>query len=212
MQNTYRNLRAGLTAGLISFVASCAYAAPLSFDFKDPKGVNSIAFHLDAPLESIAGTGTGVTGTIAFDPAAPEATTGKIVLATSSLTVGNSMMQEHILGPKWLNAQANPEITFEAVKLSNVKKTDKGVSADVLGKLTLNGVTKEITAPVTFTHLPDKLGARVGKPDLKGDLLVVRSTFTISRSEFDIQPGKNLDKVSDEVTLSLSLAGSAPKS
>ena len=36
-------------------LVSAAYAAPLSFDFKDPKGVNNVVFKLDAPLESING-------------------------------------------------------------------------------------------------------------------------------------------------------------
>ena len=39
----------------------------------------------------------GVTGTVSFDPANPAATTGKIVVATSSLTVANAMMGDHTL-------------------------------------------------------------------------------------------------------------------
>jgi polyisoprenoid-binding protein YceI len=200
--------------GSLFFVASAslACAAPISFDFKDPKGVNSIAFHLDAPLESIAGVGKNVSGTATFDPAAPEATSGKIVLATKSLAVTNDKMTEHMLGKNWLAAEQNPEITFEFTRLQNAKTENNVTTAEAIGKLTLKGVTKDITVPVKISYLPDQLGKRVNKPDLKGDLLVVRSEFTIKRNDFDVNVAKMEDRVSEEVKITLALAGSAPKS
>lgn len=186
---------------------SAAFAAPQSYDFKDPKGVNNVQFHLDAPLESISGTGTGIAGTISFDPANPSATTGKITLATGSLTVGNPMMKDHMLGKNWLDATAFPEISFEATSLSDVKTTGDKTTGTVHGKLTVKGVTQDVSAPVTLTHLAGKYGARMGKPELKGDLLVLRAQFAISRSAFGIQAGQNLEKVSDQIELTLSLAG-----
>lgn len=192
----------------LSFSAS---AAPMAFDFKDPKGVNNVQFSLDAPLESITGTATGVSGTITFDPANPAATTGRIVLAASSLTVGNSMMKEHLHSAGWLDVATYPEITFEAKKVANVKTTGDATTADLTGALTLHGVTKEITVPVSLTYLPGKLGARLGKPDLAGDLLVVRADFTVNRSDFGIKPGQMTDKVSEEIHLKLSIAGASSK-
>jgi polyisoprenoid-binding protein YceI len=191
------------TAGVLS-------AAPLSFDFKDPKGVNAVQFHLDSLLEPIAGTAAGVTGTVLFDPAAPAATTGKIVVATSSLTVANSMMSDHIRGKDWLDAAANPEITFELTKLADVKTAGTTTTATATGKFTLKGVTKELSVPVKLTYLVDALGKRT-KPEYKGDLLVVRGEFTINRGDYGIQPGKNEDKVNAEIKLSLALVGSSPK-
>jgi len=186
-------------------------AEPLTFDFKDPKGVNNVVFKLDAPLESINGTASGVTGTITLDPANPGTATGKIVVATESLTVSNPLMREHLLGEKWLNAKVNPEIIFEIKKISDVEKKDTKGEAKVSGTFTLNGVSKDITVEARVTYLPGKLGDRSGGK-MQGDLLVIRSEFEIKRSDYNIQPGQNLDKVSDEITLSLSIAGAAPKS
>lgn len=195
----------------LSTLAGTVFAAPLSFDFKDPKGVNNVQFKLDAPLESITGTGTGITGKVAFDPAKPGATTGRIELATKSLTVGNPMMGEHMQGEKWLDAAKHPVIAFELVSLANVRTQAGVTTADATGKLTLKGVTKDIKVPVSLTHLPEKLGARVNDPKVKGDLLVIRANFEVNRGDFGINPGQNTDKVAENIQLSLSIAGAAPK-
>lgn len=199
------------TLAVAAAFVTAAHADPLTFDFKDPKGVNNVVFKLDAPLESINGTAHGVSGTVSYDPANPGASTGKIVVATESLTVPNPMMKEHMLGEQWLNAKKNTEITFEIKKISDVEKTgDNKGEADVTGVFTLNGVSKEITVDAKVTYLPGRLAER-SPQKTPGDLLVIRSEFTIKRSDYNIQPGKNLDKVSDEIELELAIAGAAPK-
>jgi polyisoprenoid-binding protein YceI len=199
-------------ASLASFVvAAVAHAAPTSFDFKDPKGVNALGFSLDSVLEPIAGTAGGVTGTVSFDPANPAATSGKIVIATKSLVVPNSTMTEHMLGGQWLDAAANPEITFLLSKLEGVSTAGNVTSATATGKFTLKGVTKDIKVPVKLTHLADAFGKRINKPEVKGDLLVLRGEFMIQRGDYGIQPGKNEDKVNPEIKISIAIVGSAPK-
>jgi polyisoprenoid-binding protein YceI len=188
---------------------STSVAATQTFDFKDPKGVNNAVFKLDAPLEAISGNATGVSGTVNFDPENPAATHGKIVVAASSLHVGNPMQQQHLLSDKWMDAAKYPEISFEAKDLKNVKTSGDVTTADVTGTFTLKGTSKEITVPVKFTFLKDKLGQRV--PNMKGDLLVIRSSFTVKRSDFGIMPGQAEDKVSDAIELTLSIAGASPR-
>ena len=200
-----------LTVILSTSLASFAHAAPTAFDFKDPKGANAIQFSLDSMLEPIAGTAGGVAGTVTFDPAAPGATHGKIVIAAKSLVVPNATMNEHLVSPNWLDVATNPEIVFELVKLEGATTTGNVTSATATGKFTLKGVTKDLKVPVSFTHLPDKLGARVNDPKVKGDLLVLRANFSINRADFGIQAGKNTDKVAEAIQLSLSIAGAAPK-
>ena len=193
----------------LACLSSAALAAPETFDFKDPKGVNNATFKLDAPLEALSGNATGIAGTVTFDPAAPAATTGKIVVASSSMHVGNPMQQQHMLSDKWMDAAKFPDISFEVKELKNVKTSGDATTADATGTFTLKGISKEVTAPVKFTFLKDKLSQRV--PNQKGDLLVIRSTFTIKRSDFGIMPGQMEDKVSDTIELTLSIAGASPR-
>jgi polyisoprenoid-binding protein YceI len=193
-------------------LAATAHAEKIAFDLKDPKGVNNIVFKLDAPLESINGTANGITGTVLIDPAQPEEIEGKIIVDTKSLVVPNSVMQEHMLGADWLDAETHPQITFEVKEVLNpVKSTDTEGTADVKGVFTLKGISKEITVPAKVTYLENMLGAR-SNGKMQGDLLVIRTNFQINRSDFGIKAGENLDKVSETIDISLSIAGSAPKS
>jgi polyisoprenoid-binding protein YceI len=196
-------------ASLLTLTAlvTSALAAPLTFDFKDPKGVNNARFNLDAPLEAISGSANGISGTVTFDPNKPADTKGKIVVDAATLNVPNSMMKDHMHGGQWMDVANHKEITFEAKELKNAKTADNKTTADAIGTLTIKGVTKEVIAPVSLTYLKDQLGKRL--PNAKGDLLVIRSTFTIKRADFDINPKAPTDKVSDEIELTLSIAGAS---
>src|SRR5258706_11953490 len=108
------------SVSLLSF-AGLSLAAPLEFDFKAPKGVNNVIFKTDAPLESINGMASGISGKVMFDPQDPGAVKGKIVVAASSLHVGNPMQKEHLHGSNWMDVATYPDITFEVVGTKNVK-------------------------------------------------------------------------------------------
>ncbi len=196
-----------ISAIAIIGIATSLTAAPLEFDFKDPKGVNNASFKLDAPLESISGSANGLSGMVTFDTEKPAALKGKIVVESSTLHVGNPMMQGHLQSDKWMDVAKFPQIIFETTSVTNVKTEGTVTTADVTGKLTIKDVTKELTVPVKLTYLKDKLSARF--PAKQGDLLVLRSDFTIKRGDFNIMPGQMEDKVSDTITLSLSVAGMA---
>jgi polyisoprenoid-binding protein YceI len=197
---------------LIAFatLSSVALAEPQTFDFKDPKGVNNAVFKLDAPLEAITGSASGVSGTVTFDPQNPALTKGKITVAASSVHVPNPMMKEHMQGEQWLDIAKHSDMAFELKELKNVKTSGDTTTADAVGTFTIKGATKEIIAPIKLTYLKDKLGQRV--PKLKGDLLVIRSNFTLKRSDFGINPGAPQDKVSDPIDVTLSIAGASPRS
>lgn len=193
----------------IAVVSSSTFAATQTFDFKDPKGVNNAVFKLDAPLEAINGSASGISGKVEFDPENPTAIKGRILVAATSLHVPNPVMKEHLHGEQWLDTAKQPTISFEAKELKNVEQTGNLTTANITGILSIKGVSKEVTAPVKFTYLKDKLSQRV--PNLKGDILVIRSSFSVKRSDFGINPSAPQDKVSDEIELTLSIAGASPR-
>src|ERR1039457_3074438 len=124
------------TLALIALTGG-VFATPQTFDFKDPKGINNAGFKLDAPLESINGSASGVSGTVTFDPENPGATKGKIIVATASLIVPNPMQNKHMLSDKWLDAAKFPEISFESKEFKNVQTTGDTTTADVTAAFTL---------------------------------------------------------------------------
>lgn len=193
-----------LLASPISF-----FAKTIEFDFKDPKGINSILFHLDAPLESISGSGNDISGMVSFNIEKPEATTGGIILKSESLHVGNPVLKEHMHGKDWLNVKKFPDIKFSFTSLANIKKNKNTISGVANGKMTIRNVTIAMPISVTITYLEGLLEKRNRVP---GDLLVVRSKFSVKRDDFNIQKGKSLEKVANDIEIILNLAGSAPKS
>ena len=192
---------------LFLFSAFVLSGAPIKFDFKDPKKVNNVIFQMDAPLESINGSGDSLWGTVTFDPSNPSATQGEIILDAKSLHVGNPVLKEHIHGKDWMNVEKFPAISFKLTKLENVKKQGIDVLADAKGKMTIRNVTMEIVIPVKITSLKGLLEQRNRVP---GDLLILRSKFLVKRDDFEIRAGEKLDKVANEIEISLNLAGAAP--
>ena len=45
---------------------------------------------------------------------------------------------------------------------------------------------------------------------IPGDLLVIRSKFVVKRDDFGIRPGEKLEKVANQIEISLNVAGAAP--
>jgi polyisoprenoid-binding protein YceI len=119
-------------------------------------------------------------------------------------------MKEHMHGKDWIDSTTHPEIKFTVNSLSDFKMTGDTATATVEGKFSLKGTEKTISVPAKVTLLPGMLGKR-SNGKLEGDLMVVRSTFTIKRSDYGINPAAPTDKVADEIEVSLAIAGASPK-
>ena len=199
-------VRYGVGVALSAVLSTSALAAAQDFNFKDPKGVNTVYFLCDSEVEPIMGIASGISGTVSFDAENPKATKGKIVVDASSLHTENKGMNDALLGPDWIDVKTNPEISFTFKEVKESKKTgDDQFELTVSGDFACKGKTKELTTTVRASYLKDKLGNRMrGK---KGDLLVLRSEFKIARKDFDIKPDAPAAVVSEDIQLKVQIVG-----
>jgi polyisoprenoid-binding protein YceI len=91
------------------------------------------------------GTFDKLQGSIQFDPSTPSAAKFDVWVETATISTGNNTKDKHARGSSWLDAEQYPRIGF---KSSNFQKTDKGYQ--VKGKLSIHGITKEVSIPFTF--------------------------------------------------------------
>jgi polyisoprenoid-binding protein YceI len=85
-------------------------------------------------------------GSFSFDATNPEASKVKVNLKTASLDTNHAERDKHLRGEDFLNVSKFPEATFASTA---VKSTGTG-TADISGKLTLNGVTKPVVVAAHF--------------------------------------------------------------
>lgn len=208
--NMSRWLRVCLAAAVAGAGSAPALAAPLKFDFRDPKGVNTLYFLLDSLLEPMMGLATGISGEVQYDPADAKATAGKITVDAKTLRMGNDAMTKKLAEPEWLDVEKHRALEFAFKKVTEVKEAAAGTrELTVVGDFTCRGVTKEMTVQVKASYLEGKLGERV--PRQKGDLLILRSTFTINRKDFGIKPDMGGDIVAEDIEVRVSIVGVCPR-
>jgi polyisoprenoid-binding protein YceI len=191
---------------IVFCVSISAQANPATYDFNDPKGVNAVSIVLDSDLESMTGFAHSIKGTITIDPVERKIIHGTLTIPTSSITMTNSTMTQVLLSKPWLNAEAHPTITFVFRRtIKTGESSESKYQFIVEGDMSIGGVTKTISAPVSLTLLPGKLKDRF--PGAMGDLMVLRSSFEISRKDFNINPEAPIALVSDTIQLRLNISG-----
>lgn len=178
------------------------------FDFKDPKGVNTMSFWLESTVEPIMGLASGVSGTVRFDPQEPKKIRGKIVVEAATLHVANERMKQVLHSADWMDVGRYPTVEFAIREVQEARKAaDETYELTVLGDFTCKGTTRPLTLKVKAHYLPGKLSTRLRA---EGDLLVLRTEFIISRKDFNIKPDQSTAVVSDEIEIRASIVGCAP--
>jgi polyisoprenoid-binding protein YceI len=71
--------------------------------------------------------------------------TAKAEIQVASVATGNDSWDAKLRNPDWFDATKYPTIRFESTRVRNT-----GKSWEAAGRLTMHGVTKEITLPFTF--------------------------------------------------------------
>lgn len=169
-----------------------------------------VLFTSRAPLENIVGKSNKVVG---YAVAGPTDNPAKLVgahwvLPVESMATGIPLRDAHMAGDEWLHAKEFPTIEFKLTKVEDIKEVKRGEGfstwqATLVGQMTLHGVTKELSVPeakLSFLDASDRTASIA-----PGDLLFVKTSYTVKLSDFGIRHKDVPDKVSDEIRLEQTL-------
>lgn len=112
------------------------------------------------------------TGTLALDPAKPEAAKVSVTIPVGNLRTGIPKLDEHLMGAQFFDSVKFPNATFESTGV----KVD-GTTADITGNLTIKGKTVPVTLDAVF------YGAGAN-PMSKKTTIGFTATTTVKRSAF----------------------------
>ena len=189
---------------LVVILASLAMAGAARADGVsiDPRSAPSGAYQLETTHTQIlfSITHLGITnyygrfekssGTLNFNPAAPEKSSISVSIDTASANVMSGELINELIGPNVFDATHFPTATFHSTSLARTGST----TGTITGDLTIRGVTKPVTFDIMFNG---GLQAPMGS----GYDIGFHATATIKRSEFGLDKMIWGSFVSDDVEL-----------
>jgi polyisoprenoid-binding protein YceI len=131
-----------LIAALVIAGLGATVSAKDSYKF-DPSG-STIGFSVHQFLGTTRGKFTNFRGTIEVDREHPENSSVTAQIEVASIDTHIKKRDDHLRSAEFFNVEKFPRIMF---KSRSVKRTDPQ-SGDILGDLTMHGVTKAITLHV----------------------------------------------------------------
>jgi len=161
------------------------------------KGHSEVSFQVRHLVTQVRGNFNDYQGTINLDPANLERSSVELQIKADSIDTNLPDRDKHLRGEDFFFVEKYPQITF---KSKSIKKADKD-TYNVTGTLTMRGVAKEVTLPVTFLGtVKDPWGNE--KAGFATDL-------TLNRKDYGINWNAALDNggvvLSDDVKISINL-------
>jgi len=172
-------LAATLSLGLLGSAAATQYA---TLDSQ----ASSVTFAYSQMNVKMEGRfGELKAAELSFDPATPETAKVQIEVALASVDAGYAEANTELAKDEWLALNTHPVASFTSNKVQALG----GNNYQLIGALSIKGVTKEVTAPFTF------------KED--GNAGVFEGRFTLQRTDFGVGEGqwKDTSIVADDIVI-----------
>lgn len=185
-----KTLASALLLTLANLCCLPAQAAPQNY--KLDTAHTQIGFAVERfGFNRVLGRFDHVEGELVHDTEQPERSSVTVRVRMNSLSSGDATRNEHLLGERWLKAQAFPQAEFRSAA---VRALGDGRFA-VEGQLSLMGVTQALTLEMRL----NRLGPYPPQPRLQ--VLGASGSATLSRQQFGLRTAGNL--IGDAVQLQL---------
>jgi polyisoprenoid-binding protein YceI len=212
MRNLPLSLPLLAALGLAAGWASTAAAQSRSFEVRNDGG-SRIQFVSDAPLETITGVSSHVTGNVQVNPNDLSTARGTVQVRVASIRTGVDLRDEHLRSDSWLDAQRHPNATFEIVRVEGASRlTPNQVSRiRIHGRFSIHGVTRDIVANARVRYIP--LTDEMRGNQISGDVIRAQASFRVQLTDYDVSvPLPVRLKVSNEIRVNVTLRAIATNS
>lgn len=190
-----------LALAAASFLPDVAAAQARTFVVQSGARVRFVS---DAPLETINGVSSGVSGELSVDPASLASASGAIEVQVATIRTGIDLRDEHLRSDSWLDAARYPTAKFELTSVRGGTSLTPGQTSrlTLVGRFTLHGRTRDVTANAQVQLVP---GAN-GQPDA----IRVRASFRIQLTDYGVTvPSVVQLKVSNDIAIDVSFRATA---
>lgn len=183
----------------ILFLAALFAATPLlaAETFKVDKVHSAVDFRIRHMMSTVTGRFTDFDATVAIDRKNPGASSVEFSIAAASIDTNEVKRDTHLRSPDFFEVEKYPRITFKSTKVTPAAKD----RFNVTGNLTMHGVTREITLPVTFLGF--------GKDPWGNERAGFEIETTLNRKDYGINWNRALDQggflLADEVRILIAL-------
>ena len=158
---------------------------------------SEVSFQIRHMVSQVRGRFNDYTGTVNMDPKNLANSSVEFHIKAASIDTNNADRDKHLRTADFFDVEKYPEITF---KSDSVKAAGKN-KYNVTGTLTMHGVSKKVTLPVTF------LGE--GKDPWGGTRAGFETTTTLDRKAYGIVWNKAVDNggvlLGDDVKVDINL-------
>lgn len=143
-----RIFTAALSALLLTGVSAFAQSSTWTID-PNHSQVNFAIKHMQ--VSTVRGSISGITGNVNWDEKDPSKSSVEATINTTTLTTNNEKRDGHLKSPDFFNVEKFPTMTFKSTAV-----TGASGKLQVVGDLTLAGVTKSVTLDVDGPTPPQK--------------------------------------------------------
>jgi polyisoprenoid-binding protein YceI len=142
-------------------------------------------------VSNVRGSISGVTGTVVWDDKNPNKSSVEATMNATTVSTNNSTRDAHLKSPDFFNVEKFPTLTFKSTSV-----TSANGKLQIIGDLTLGGVTKSVTLDVDGPTPPQKgMGGKM--------VIGFSASGMLKRSDFGFGPKFAPPVLSDEVKFTI---------